>query len=56
MYTISGNQSEVQQTQAWTSKDDKWFVFSYSAEPSVYFNPRTAQNILDKITERRKLH
>lgn len=48
-YTIAGNQSVIQQTQAWTSKDDKWFVFSYSAEPSAYFNPRTAQNILESL-------
>jgi hypothetical protein len=45
-YTIAGNQSEVKQTQAWTSKDDKWFVITYSAEPSAYFHPRTAENIL----------
>ena len=48
-YTLSGNQFEAKQTQAWTSKDDKWFVVSYSAEPSAYFNPRTAQNILDSV-------
>jgi hypothetical protein len=45
-YTTSGNQSEVKQTQAWTSKDDKWFVITYSAEPSAYFQPRTAENIM----------
>jgi hypothetical protein len=48
-YTVAGNQSVIQQTQAWTSKDDRWFVFSYSAEPSAYFNPRTAQNILESL-------
>lgn len=48
-YTIAGNQSEVKQTQVWTFKDNKWFVVSYSAEPSAYFNPRTAQNILDSL-------
>jgi hypothetical protein len=48
-YTVAGNQSEVKQTQVWTFKDNKWFVVSYSAEPSAYFNPRTAQNILDSL-------
>lgn len=48
-YTIDGNQSEVKQTQAWTVKDNKWIVVSYSAEPSAYFNPRTAQNIIDSL-------
>jgi hypothetical protein len=48
-YTISGSQFEAKQIQAWTSKDDKWFVVSYSAEPLAYFNPRTAQNILDSL-------
>jgi hypothetical protein len=51
-YTIAGNLSEAKQTQAWTSKDDKWFVVSYSAEPSAYFNPRTAQNIMDSLVLR----
>lgn len=48
-YTIDGNQSEVKQTQAWKVKDNKWIVVSYSAEPSAYFNPRTAQNIIDSL-------
>jgi len=48
-YTIAGNQSEIKQTQAWTVKDNKWIVVSYSAEPSAYFNPRTAQNIQDSL-------
>jgi hypothetical protein len=48
-YTVAGNQSEIKQTQAWTVKDNKWIVVSYSAEPSAYFNARTAQNILDSL-------
>jgi hypothetical protein len=48
-YTIAGNQSEIKQTQAWTIKGNKWIVVSYSAEPLAYFNPRTAQNILDSL-------
>jgi hypothetical protein len=48
-YTIAGNQSETKQTQAWAVKGNKWIVFSYSAEPSAYFNPRTAQNIQDSL-------
>jgi hypothetical protein len=48
-YTIAGNQSETKQTQAWTVKGNKWIVVSYSAEPSAYFNPRTAQNIQDSL-------
>ncbi|MFZ0554990.1 MAG: DcrB-related protein [Nitrososphaeraceae archaeon] len=48
-YTIPGNQSETKQTQAWAVKGNKWIVFSYSAEPSAYFNPRTAQNIQDSL-------
>jgi hypothetical protein len=48
-YTVAGNQSEIKQTQAWTVKGDKWIVVSYSAEPSAYFNPRTAQNMLDSL-------
>ena len=48
-YTIPGNQSETKQTQAYAVKGNKWIVFSYSAEPSAYFNPRTAQNIQDSL-------
>ena len=48
-YIVAGNQSEIKQTQAWTVKGDKWIVVSYSAEPSAYFNPRTAQNMLDSL-------
>ena len=48
-YTVAGNQSEIRQTQAWTVKDNKWIVVSYSAEPSAYFSARTAQNILDSL-------
>jgi len=45
-YTLLGNQSDIKQTQAWTTKDDKWFVITYSAEPSAYFNSQTAENII----------
>jgi hypothetical protein len=48
-YTVAGSQSEIKQTQAWTVKGDKWIVVSYSAEPSAYFNPRTAQNMLESL-------
>jgi len=51
-YTILGNQSEIKQTQAWTTKDDKWFVITYSAEPSAYFNSRTAENIIKTLVLR----
>ena len=48
-YTLLGNQSDIKQTQAWTTKDDKWFVITYSAEPSAYFNSRTAENIIKTL-------
>jgi hypothetical protein len=51
-YTILDNQSEIKQTQAWTTKDDKWFVITYSAEPSAYFNSRTAENIIKTLVLR----
>jgi hypothetical protein len=51
-HTILGNQSAIKQTQAWTTKDDKWFVITYSAEPSAYFNSRTAENIIKTLVLR----
>jgi hypothetical protein len=48
-YTMSGNQSQVKQMQARTSTEDRWFVITYSAEPSAYFQPRTAENILKTL-------
>jgi hypothetical protein len=51
-YTIAGNQSEAKQTQAWTFKDNKWFVVTYSAEPSAYYDPNTARNIMRTIVLR----
>lgn len=48
-YTAAGNQSKVKQLQAWTIKDDNWFVVTYSAEPSAFFNSRTAKNMLNSF-------
>lgn len=48
-YTAAGNTSKIKQLQAWTIKDDNWFVVTYSAEPSAFFNSRTAKNILNSF-------
>ena len=51
-YLITNNQSEIKQTQAWTFKDNKWYVVTYSAEPSTYYSPATAINIINSIVLR----
>jgi hypothetical protein len=48
-YLISNNQSNVKQTQAWTFKDDKWYVVTYSAQPAAYYDPDTAINIINSF-------
>ena len=48
-YVISNNQSDIKQTQAWTFKDNIWYVVTYSAEPSAYYSPVTALNIINSI-------
>ena len=51
-YLIADNQSDIKQTQAWTFKDNKWYVVTYSAEPSTYYSPATAINIINSIVLR----
>ena len=51
-YLIANNQSDIKQTQAWTFKDSKWYVVTYSAEPSTYYSPATAINIINSIVLR----
>jgi hypothetical protein len=48
-YLISNNQSDIKQTQAWTFKDNKWYVLTYSAEPSAYYSSTTAINIISSF-------
>ncbi|MGC1133669.1 MAG: hypothetical protein WA941_12665, partial [Nitrososphaeraceae archaeon] len=36
-YLITDNQTDIKQTQAWTFKDNKWYVITYSAQPSAYY-------------------
>jgi hypothetical protein len=48
-YLIANNQSDIKQTQAWTFKDNKWYVVTYSAQPSAYYSPATAINIINSI-------
>ena len=38
-YLITNNLPDIKQTQAWTFKDNKWYVVTYSAQPSAYYNP-----------------
>ena len=51
-YLIASNQSDIKQTQAWTFKDNKWYVVTYSAEPSTYYSSATAINIINSIVLR----
>jgi len=51
-YLISNNQSDIKQTQAWTFKDSKWYVVTYSAQPSAYYSPTTAINIVNSLVLR----
>jgi hypothetical protein len=48
-YLIANNQSDIKQTQAWTFKDNKWYVVTYSAQPAAYYSPTTAINIINSI-------
>jgi hypothetical protein len=48
-YLITNNISEIKQTQAWTFKDNKWYVITYSAQPSAYYSPTTALNIINSL-------
>jgi hypothetical protein len=48
-YLISNNQSNVKQTQAWTFKDGKWYVVTYSAQPAAYYDTDAAINIINSF-------
>ena len=48
-YLITNNVSDIKLTQAWTFKDNKWYVVTYSAQPSAYYSPATAINIISSI-------
>ena len=48
-YLISNNQSNTMQTQAWTIKDGKWYVVTYSAQPPAYYSPATAINMISSL-------
>jgi hypothetical protein len=51
-YLITNNISDIKQTQAWTFKDNKWYVVTYSAQPSAYYSPATAINIINSLVLR----
>ncbi len=48
-YLVTDNQTDIKQTQAWTFKDNKWYVITYSAQPSAQYNSATAINIINSI-------
>ena len=48
-YLITDNQTDIKQTQAWTFKDNKWYVITYSAQPSAYYSSATAINIINSF-------
>ena len=48
-YLIIDNLNDIKQTQAWTFKDNRWYVITYSAQPSAYYSPITAINIINSI-------
>jgi hypothetical protein len=48
-YLITDNQTDIKQTQAWTFKDNKWYVITYSAQPSAYYSSATAINIINSL-------
>jgi hypothetical protein len=48
-YLISNSQFDIKQTQAWTFKDNIWYVVTYSAEPSTYYSSSTAINIINSL-------
>jgi hypothetical protein len=51
-YLITDNQTDIKQTQAWTFKDNKWYVVTYSAQPSAYYSPAMAINIINSLVLR----
>jgi hypothetical protein len=51
-YLITNNLSDIKQTQAWTFKDNKWYVVTYSAQPSAYYSQATAINIINSLVLR----
>jgi hypothetical protein len=51
-YLISDNLSDIKQTQAWTFKNNKWYVITYSAQPSAYYSPVTAINTINSVVLR----
>jgi hypothetical protein len=51
-YIMTDNISDIKQTQAWTFKDNKWYVITYSAQPSAYYSPATAINIISSFVLR----
>ena len=48
-YLITDNQTDIKQTQAWTFKGNKWYVITYSAQPSAYYRSAAAINIISSI-------
>ncbi|MGA9936125.1 MAG: hypothetical protein WBP83_13495 [Nitrososphaeraceae archaeon] len=46
-YLVADNQTDIKQTQAWTFKDNKWYVITYSAQPSAYYSSATAINMIN---------
>jgi hypothetical protein len=48
-YLVTDNQTDIKQTQAWTFKDNKWYVITYSAQPAAQYNSVTAINIINSI-------
>ena len=51
-YVIADNQTDIKQTQAWTFKDNRWYVITYSAQPSAYYSSATAINIINSFVLR----
>ena len=51
-YLITDNQTDIKQTQAWTFKDNKWYVITYSAQPAAYYSSATAINIINSVVLR----
>ena len=51
-YLITNNISDIKQTQAWTFKDNKWYVVTYSAQPTAYYSSVTAVNIINSFVLR----
>jgi hypothetical protein len=51
-YLITDDLSDIKQTQAWTFKDNKWYVVTYSAQPSAYYSPATSINIISSLVLR----